>query len=355
MVVLVGLLAFLTSYTQGKSMNCSKYICSTQRFEYPSNCMVYSSLQNTYYVNPCEHGYFCDVTKNSDSANCTYKQPYVPSNKLPGESCNYDIDCYKSNSCVDGKCVGKQLNQECQKNQDCDVGLYCFNQKCQQQIKENGVGCLKDADCTNDCGCENFDQNKTKTNVCKKYFSVPNYEVLQQNCGKGYVDYLCESGFCVDVGVSMCYPAPISNHSLPVKCSGNSDCTSSPAGQSGVIVQGKCSCGFNAQGQSYCEQFAGDPVQTKFAEKVREWVRSEGILKCNTEARFGENCMKEYWSEEDTYELYYYLWYSFQYAYSVDAPDCLREVYLPHLYGYSQKVNEDSAVYLQVFLAALIF
>lgn len=55
---------------------------------------------------------------------------------LPGESCTSDSECF-SNSCTRSSleksgnqtyvCVGKQKDEECSSDVDCEVGLYCSN------------------------------------------------------------------------------------------------------------------------------------------------------------------------------------------------------------------------------------
>jgi hypothetical protein len=120
--------------------------------------------------------------------------------KLSGEKCKGDLDCYSKN-CKDNICIGKLENEKCNKNAECDVGLYCNNKKC-EKLKNEGENCFRlDEDDT--YFLDNMDDNcyaglVCNNDKCVKLGSLP-YK------GSDYIDneFSCKSGYegdngCVD-------------------------------------------------------------------------------------------------------------------------------------------------------------
>ena len=311
------------------SKDCPKYDCAqdASEFPFPSSCL--QQLGNTYYARPCKYGYICNAIERTE-ANCTYPV-YQHHQKLAGEKCTYDSDCTDNNYCVDKKCKGLGLNKTCAFNGDCDAGLFCFNDLCKKQLKAGEVGCLEDADCENDSGCELNSETNRNDNLCRKYFSVEDYGALEGCKKQGQVNYICKSGFCALIGEeSQCYPAPVSNGTLPIKC--NATCTSGLTGEDKQVFNSSCTCGYNKKGQSYCGLFPGDKEFKKYSSMVKDWVDSEHGLKCNTQSRFGENCMRTYWDDDKVDEMIYKYFYATHYALLNDIEECVEKVYFPKLY-----------------------
>ena len=121
----------------------------------------------------------------------------------------------------------------------------------------------------NDAGCQTFSNNNPNVNFCTKYFSLTDDAVLQ-GCGNGSVNYLCESGYCVDVATSICYSAPTVGKSFPVACEADQDCQSTPTGPFGLVIENQCSCGLNPTGTKYCSVLPGDSVYDDYDDMVRK-------------------------------------------------------------------------------------
>lgn len=72
-----------------------------------------------------------------------------------------------------------------------------------------------------------------------------------------------------------CVDAVRSAKRLPVECESDSECISS----NGRDI-GRCECGYNSEGKSYCTLFGGDELYMNYLRKNKEW-HSTGL---------GQNC-----------------------------------------------------------------
>ena len=76
----------------------------------------------------------------------------------------------------------------------------------------------------------------------------------------------------------------------------------------------------------------GDKVHDEWDDMVREWVESDGILKCNTAGRLGSGCMKTHWGK-DRYQKYLVNWYRVAYYAGLhNAEECLIKSFIPEYY-----------------------
>lgn len=358
-LLVFGLIASSLEILTEEASSCPLYKCKDSSSIFPdaSTCMIHNQTTNTYYVHPCDEGYICLLGQSDHIANCSYNNPHESHVKLAGVACIYDEDCYGSNTCVSGFCKGAFVSQKCSINEDCDVNLFCLNDVCADQVEAGKTGCLSDSDCVNNAGCDVESKVERSLNLCRTYFGLLDYESLQNCTSDGYINYLCDSGYCALIGEeSQCWPAPVSKTSLPVKCSESSVCTSKPSGKVDLIFNTECGCGKNSFGDMYCGPFAGDVPYQKYSDIIKEWTKSSGILKCNTEGRFGTNCMLTYWTKDKAAELNYYYYYSYMYQTLYNAPDCVAQVYFPAYWGFKKDFDsQDLASILSIGALILIF
>ena len=320
--------------------DCFAYKCSSHLAR--DECLKFNEEDQAYLIKPCKEDKVCnaDPVNIPDTATCE-DPPSAKSTYLAGEKCSNSDDCWPGVSCQSGKCKGRSRGGTCTTNMECDVGLYCKAGLCSSQIHIGHTGCLIDADCVNNAGCDINSSTNRDLNVCKEYFKLDDYETLGSCETEGEVNYLCESLFCINLGeASQCFPAPVSNHTLPVKCDSDGMCVSSKTGEVNKVFGTSCDCGYNTKGQSYCELHTGDAPYRDYAKKIKEWVDSEHSLKCNTEGRFGDNCMKTYWSDEDFNEFVYREMSALHYQLLYGSEGCTQQALLTS-YWTSKKALED--------------
>ncbi|CAG9336070.1 unnamed protein product [Blepharisma stoltei] len=345
MIVIFLLLAIFPSI---EALTCPKYQCKAKDYPFPdpSTCMSYDETNGIYYVNPCNYGYYCPAMLAEKSANCTRPLPSPPHAKLAGESCFYDEDCYLNNTCVNGYCKGHLENHSCLNHTDCDVGLRCHQDTCIAQIPAGEKGCIEDSDCVNNAGCDIVSSIDPTVNTCKTYFSISNEDPVNLNCTTaGDVNYLCKSGFCIELNkgdTPQCYTAPKSSKKIPTSCTADTDCVSKTIGKLNKSFNTDCLCSYTKAGGGVCDIFPGDSPYVKYSDIIKSWTKSKGILKCNTYARFSENCMDTWWEKKKIDELMYYDNYVFIYSVIHEAEDCVVQTYFPAYWEAKKEYDKGS-------------
>lgn len=336
MLGLVTLIAL--SQVKALSLTCPAYKCNKTNLPNQSSCSYLNITSNITYVNPCKDDYICMIT-SSTTSQCQYKSSYTANSQVSGAKCSYNQDCTKSNTCIQNTCHGLSINAPCKSHLDCDIGLFCtlLNMTCIPQLKKGQLGCYEDANCVNNAGCQVFSQSNPENNVCTEYFSIEDYEVLTGCNTTGDVNYLCKSGFCVDIGTSLCYPAPISEKKTPISCTNNTVCISKLTGKAGQVFTTGCSCGLNSESDMFCNIFPGDDVYNDYDSMVRDWITSGNIMKCNTYGRFGSSCMKSYWSDSKYKEFVRKMYKALYYPRFVNAEECALQMAFPEYYEFLDK------------------
>lgn len=329
---------------------CPSYQCEIKGFPNDSTCLYLDNLTGINYVRPCKGDYAC-VSISSTLSECQYQSPYTPHTQVAGASCLYDQDCVNSNTCINSICRGYSKYSNCTSHLDCDIGLYCNpgNMTCISQLKKGQVGCTEDAHCVNDAGCQVLSSLSPLSNVCTEYFSLEDYEVMIGCSQSGDINYLCKSGFCANVGTSVCHPAPQSAGKTPVMCLKDSYCLSKPVGLTNVVFNTTCNCGLNDMSEMFCSLFPGDSVYNEYDSMVRDWIDSDDILKCNTYGRFGSGCMKTHWSSSKYKEFTRKMYKAYNYAQIITTDDCMIEISFPEYYN----ALEDSSEARFIFAALL--
>lgn len=347
-----GSILFFGVMTMAMAQVCPQYECETETFPIKdeSVCLVEDTLSNVFYARPCKWGYKCMMSRNSWT--CQYPSDQRVAVKVAGTSCNYDQECVANNLCIKNVCVGLPLAASCKVHTDCDVGLFCskFSLKCSKQIKIDEIGCTEDADCVNNAGCQIYSNSDPSVNVCTKYFSLDNYHALLGCSASGEINYLCESGFCMNIGMSVCYPAP--KHKNPTNtCSTQNDCISEKTGQLNLQFFSNCTCGLNSERSKYCTLFPGDNIYNDYDDMVRNWIESDDAKKCNTYGRFGKYCMERHKSKSWLAEFTYKEYKAMSFAQVHNANECVLKTLIPEY----QKVEEDDeSSYSKILVLSLL-
>ena len=350
----MGFILFLAVFILHISATCPKYECkSTMVFPSDSICLYMDNLLNTFYANPCKGDYACQ-SLSSSSSECVYQSPYKPATQVAGTKCMFDEDCVTNNICYKGKCKGYDLNSPCSSHLDCGIGLYCSNNVCIKQIKIGHTGCTSDDDCVNSAGCRIYSLKNLDLNLCVKYFSLPDNTALLSCSDTGDVNYLCQSGFCMNIGnSSICYTSPKLAKKSPALCTSNDDCISTPTGELGLLFYSTCGCGYNPEGNMVCSLLYNDPFYNSYDSMVREWFDSDDMEKCNTLGRFGHGCMETYWSRDKLKEFTYKEIRALSYQ-QVEGgvPDCVLETIYPN---YTKSSSSNSVLMvLEIFSLILV-
>lgn len=328
----MAFILFLSFLDLSHSAACPIYACKNSvTFPTASTCSLYDALLNTYYINPCKSSYSCSLPSVS-TTQCAYDSTYTANTQVSGSKCIFDQDCTLNNVCLNERCVGLSKNSTCTSHLDCNVGLYCNKKNiCTPQIQIGHTGCLEDANCVNSAGCQTYSLTNSSMNICTSYFSLADYTSILACSTSGDVNYLCESGFCVNIGTSICYPAPKLTKASPVICNTNADCVSTATGKLGLVFNSNCACGRNTKGNQICSVMPGDEIYNNYDSMVRDWTESSGIKKCNTMGRFGYSCMQTYW-ESDFKEFYKKEILALYYQWIVDTEACVLETYFNEYY-----------------------
>lgn len=212
-----------------------------------------------------------NFSKEDNISICKEKNNFPKSTRYPGESCIEDKDCFILNGipvegvgkCINNKCTGFSIGQNCFHTTQCLSGHYCKidsnnNSTCQLQEKEKS-DCNSFYDCANNLLC----YNKKCSNL---YFSMqPGEKIEYKNLNNSDLEYakkICrfelekkindEYGLCVmkvnsdkvnteQGSLVPCVPDQKCNYTL----TDNKDIKDESTGD--------CECGFNPTGQGYCK------------------------------------------------------------------------------------------------------
>ncbi|CAG9314387.1 unnamed protein product [Blepharisma stoltei] len=321
------------------SMNCPLYSCKPEQVTFADQSVCLQIFGSSYYSRACESGSTCDTTNvMSGRASCIHETPKDPSPRYNGEVCIIDSDCM-SDYCADHICKRSEEGDSCKSDTDCNAGQFCYTNTtsaeffCVPVYKSGEAGCTNDNQCESTCGCRIMDKNNNDKNTCIPYFSLPDYEPLIGCPQYGLIKLICSSGYCWgNTTTSMCIPAPTTNGTVPLSCGDDSACISTSDEVTGASFSKVCNCGYNKDGQSYCNLFSGDAPYQSFLEVLKDWLSSEHVNKCNTDARFSYSCIESYWSEKKYHELKYWSTYTSLYPKVQNSDNCTLAVMFPEYY-----------------------
>lgn len=255
--------------------NSKNQVCANHHFEMQTNITFVDLFSNScdWEKQKCQYDTSYSE-KEEKKFTCINKSTDSIGKKYPGEACSNDNDCFVLNGvpvegvgkCVNNKCTGFNLDQNCFHSTQCLAGLYCKENSvnnstattCQSQEKAN-ADCKSTYDCLNNLICYN--------NKCSNIFYslIPGEKVYYKNftgnidigfahksCANGMAKFINEEyGVCIvkknsdntdaDKGnLVPCVPDQKCNYTLTDNKDFNDTATED------------CECGFNLSGQGYC-------------------------------------------------------------------------------------------------------
>jgi hypothetical protein len=279
----------------------------------PSTCLYIKS--STAYVSSCEDSEYCPKVTQGNST-CILKPTPSEEKGFPGEACSRDRDCLYPN-CQKGTCVGKHWLESCEASFECDVGLYCNQEKICWVQKEEYSRCSRDSECKNNMAC-NF-WTRADDGECRRYFSLKNKEWVF-NC-EDHNSLLCHSGNCGGPGGKGVCIDGIKPRYLDPSCESNEDC---PGESYGWQFYSSCDCGLNSKGKGFCRPFLGDYLGKEYIEMVKKWYDSNEIHTCHTDLRESSKCLSK-WKDYEKYLVKYYEWR--YYAALQENSDCIKKTF----------------------------
>jgi len=193
-------------------------------------------------------------------------------------------------------------------------------------LKEQYEPCSNDYDCLYGKGCY--------SGICIEYGKIDNGDEI-------YADY-CINGaspFCEDEqcfifsnGVAKCIEVLETSGKTNAFCSDNLGCQSKYNKRVGGVVVGKCQCGINELGTSYCSNFLGDGYTKSFVKFLQSCGEGSNIQKCNIDVSFSSACIRSRGGKSQ-YNEFIFLQFMSQYQAIVhNGLSCALKVLAPTFY-----------------------
>ena len=337
---------------QQEDLNCDKFQCAPKNITFAEgDCSYYDG--NTYYLNPCPgpEDPYCFIREGMNSTCVTpfYLDGVTLHDAYPGEICRGDADC-RYGTCNNSTltCDGKEQFKNCVSHGECNPGLRCHESICVPLLTNGQGGCNEDFDCQNNLGCNKTDIYASQ-GTCIPYFSVATGSFVS-NCDVNWaISDLCDSGYCKTVGflshLGKCLDPAVSTHSLPYACNADTDCSATNGED---VFEGKCQCGVNPDGQSYCQAFAGDAPGLAFTKTLKGLTTGGKLAGCNTVRRFEDHCWKSVDAEEYA-ELEQAKYYYVDYPKLISNDDCVKQTWTQYYW------SPNMALGIALSLALLAF
>ena len=277
-------------------LSCPSYQCKPPGVQMANNTCTVTSSGNVF-VQPCDSNSgnsFCNV----NTGKCT-APPSSPVQSYPGEPCTVQSNCVIG-TCTQGVCVGLPIGTHCTNSNQCSPGLYCATTgQCSLQ-KPVGSTCGSDFDCVSYAGCV--------SNNCTAYYSLAVNSTVP-DCSTTGTSNFCAKIACQRTSwigsVGICLNPPKSYNFNPNRCSSNLNCTSTDGVHN---YTGVCSCGYNADGQGYCQPVLGDTQGLWLIQAYKNAVRKSNGL-CNTARRMAQGCWQAIGSWENVKTQYWGFYY----------------------------------------------
>lgn len=334
---MIGLYVLLTT-----GFGCPLYQCREDSIDsIDSTCVFY--YENTYYVQPCSPELVCSEWDGSNST-CVEPPSMPPELAYPGEPCKTAKDCAYG-LCSNATCAGLSIEEKCKITEECDVGLFCYNNQCVKLRDWTYHTCNSDFDCKNNFGCNTI---RTGIAKCVEYAWKTKGEHIQ-NC-KNYESISCDSGNCLapgGFGHGVCVDSIKSTY-IGNECEEDSDCIGE---MNGYFILSKCECGYNLHGKQYCQPFLGDYYGSKYWELFREYVRGDIIHTCHTNRRFSSECMRK-WEHYELYK-YYYLTHK-MYPLIQENDECVKSLFTSEYWDSEYSFPLDLSMNIAVSLFLLL-
>ena len=197
---------------------------------------LYDDLWNHYkYPRACT----AEVTEYRNSF------PYNrQSNRPVSDYCDSSFQC-ASGECLNNRCSGKFLEEDCTSNNDCVYNAFCDpdSSKCKPR-KQSGESCTQDSDCVNNAGCDN-------ENKCTALYSIGSG---LNNKGS---DIFCRSGLsvnniCEDYTYLPCYPETETQCKIVTSVSKKQ------------LTYGKCECNPAGGATGFCSPISSNSANYQY-------------------------------------------------------------------------------------------
>lgn len=252
-IVLLGIVTLSSQQTV-------KFTCGTVATK--GNCAEkdFNQLTNTvtvtldpracYYPNE-----YCqvEIALFKDSAQCTKGYFQNKPKSYPGETCYKDDDCLGNQvMCVNNVCKREKDPEICDNGHaDCEVGKFCLNNKCINQLSEYSL-CKSSYECKNDLLC--------LEDICKPFFTGGNgktYKVdIPSEIVKVCLDGIPETQVNDNTIKCLKYELRAGNKRDGVKvdsleCTTNSDCNGFTDNETLPL---QCVLSFSTDGKHYCQE-----------------------------------------------------------------------------------------------------
>ena len=266
-----------------KTLEYNQCISIEDKISYFQKCKDLNEICETISLDPTTNSY-CSNKKN-------YPRFY------PGEPCKYNSDCI-TNSCIDNKCKGKKLNEECNFAYECYYGYTCKSKEnkntinenintCQLPSKENEY-CSLDTDCDLNYGCYN--------NKCVPYYSLSNGVAIDKYFNNSSLN-LCKSGF-IDID-NKCKSFTLINEENICDDINNSCIYSINDGfkEIEISLPENCLCGYNKNGNKYCKIGSSNYNYTIFINYVIGYRKNNN--NCHLHERSLNPCIKDIINDSD--------------------------------------------------------
>ena len=298
-------------YNNNNNYNCQKIYCNKTLEN--NQCILIED--NISYFQKCKNlNDICDTISLDPTIDsfCSDKKKQNPL-FYPGEPCLNNSECI-TNSCIDNKCYGKKLNEECNNTYECYYGYTCKlkennnnninNEKiCQIPSKEN-ENCSLDTDCELNYGCYN--------NKCTSYYSLSNGIAIDKYYNKSNLN-LCKSGF-IDID-NKCKSFTLINEENICDYNNNNSCIYSindGLEEIEISLPENCLCGYNKNGNKYCKLGTSNYNYTIFINYVINYRKDNN--NCHLNERSLNPCVKDIVNNTDKniikkVKLFYYYKY----------------------------------------------
>mmetsp|Transcript_8370 Transcript_8370/g.8288 ORF Transcript_8370/g.8288 Transcript_8370/m.8288 type:complete len:126 (+) Transcript_8370:435-812(+) len=118
--------------------------------------------------------------------------------------------------------------------------------------------------CVNSALCNYTNgQDPSRARCLNAYSLLPG--TIIADCPVNGINPLCTAELCIqNNGISYCGDKVMSVNSIPIACNSYVDCMSLTDRFVGGYYYSNCSCGYNADANSYCELFPGDQPYARY-------------------------------------------------------------------------------------------
>lgn len=316
------------------------YMCtnSTSTWE-TGQCIVYdvneydAQEREMLFINGmgCADGQYCPPTRNTNST-CTDSAP----TRYANEPCSSKNACASGLTCNNGFCEGAGKGDACSSLYACNPGYYCSldTLTCKALVAAGGA-------CTTEYDCQIH--NTCDGGKCVQYFSLANGSTTSLGTNPQGLSPTCATGYgrwLPTKNTFQCEEAPSSSGTPLASCHLGSQCGSTS--NSGYYKP--CSCGYTAEGSSFCPYFEGDsPLQHAIGNYTQLIaMNSKFTESCGTYSRFSEYCYMDANGPVKPYFDFVLSYLVYQDGVNlVNNPECVTKVFERMYYEEEQEEQDE--------------